>query len=1062
MTSNPTDPTESGPARELLEALTRGDAGAGGPLLARLGCGDPEAAWRRLSDLLRDVPGEAREQWLTRLTRELPASADPNASLVNLARYAEARFGKDQYAALTRLPAAEIALLVRLFGYSPFLGDLIVRFPEYLDWLIEDPEPRRPRTRRDYRAAYDSAMGAFRKADSRRPAAARAQRRELLRLGVRRMMDWSDETTMMHELSDLAGATLDTALDEVVPPLIERFGQALDETPEGQPDPLKPARFCVVGMGKLGARELNFSSDIDLLFVYSAEGVTTGRADGAGRIPNHQFYTRLGEALITWLTEQSVDGYFYRVDMRLRPDGETAALARSLAAYEIYYAAKARSWERMALIKARGVAGDPALGQAFEAISRPLVFDPLHSQDIVEHIHDMKQRIDHEVLKRDTADREVKRGTGGIREIEFLVQAMQMLHGADHPELWQPDTLGALRVLDATGRLPHEQVAALAEDYLFLRTLEHRLQVNQMRQTHTLPTDPRELDRLALRCDPRRYAVGESADAPGRRLLADWRAVSQRVHRQYRDFFLGDRGTEGDTAPARSPAEAAARLVLSSEPESHVRPALEPFGLDGAGSLKVLRRMAGLTPGMALNARGADLFEHLLPTLIEVAGVAPRPEPALVRLESLVQATGATASYYEIFLHNRRLLELLLFSFGFGETLPRTLIAHPEFIDYFLAPEAWTAGADRAQMKDALLEWTHGQGESMAFAAALVRFKRFHHLLAGIGELAGLLDYHAACARVSITAELIVEAVVQFHARRMGLGGEIEQFAVLAMGKLGAGELNQFSDLDLIFVWDEGFAAAFPSPSETAAELAEHTIAMLTMSSSEGIPFQVDMRLRPEGQNAPIAPPLSRYLDYYSGGRAQVWELQSALRMRPIAGDPVLGWRMIDELAPIVASRARAESLAPAVRHMRRRLQDSLKLPRWVTCDLKKSRGGTVDLEFAAQYMQLDALSEMPELMGLGPLDAFERLAEAGRLERALADELLEDYLWMRRFERRIRLLGDSERTLVPASGEKLEELTRACRGLIEPGEDLTEALSRRLVRNRRHFDRLVADDKGS
>ncbi len=1028
--------SDSGAAARAAAVLeSGGDATAA---LAELGFAEPAAAARMLTPL-----GGAEA--LARLIESVAVTPAPDLALVALARLAEARNGEDPAAALAALPSPMLNYLSMLAAHSQFLADLLVRHPATVEWLAGQ-NLARGRTAADFRAEYDAACAAA-PAEPRRLTAIKAQRRELLRLALRRLTGRSSELAMARELSELASATLDWAIEELTAPLVARHGHPRAEPENGHPSD-EPVSFAVIGMGKLGGGELNFSSDIDLMFVYSREGRTEGRSDGSLAISNHEFYVRLAESLIAWLSEPTEEGCFYRVDMRLRPEGASGPLARSFDAYEIYYVTQAHPWERLALLKGRAVAGDRELGHRFEVMTRPLVHDPLHKERLVQNMRDLKHGIDELVSRRAGGEREIKRGAGGIREIEFLVQTLQMLHGTSRGELDAPATLDAIAALSAAGLLEAARARRMSEDYIFLRTLEHRLQMMHLRQTHMLPAEPAELELLARRCGilpARGVSAGEVLEARRRR-------VAERVHRDFTDFFEPAR----EQAAPTDPAECAARSVMSGEPEATALAVLEPFGLAAPATLKMLRRLGGQGANIYLSAEGRRAWGELLPRLLRRAPSIPRPEAAVANLESFLLASGALATMFEMFARAPALFELLLTAMGSGNLLARTLIAHPEFVDTFLDPGELARGAEPDLLRARLERWTGGIMEDEAFCRALGRFKRFEHLAAGLGKLADLIDFKTFNARLCLTAELIVERVLARAAAELGIDPAGGGFAVLAMGKLGAREFNHFTDLDLIFVHDERLAAVRATPNETAAALAERMIALLTMTTSEGRAYAVDARLRPEGASAPLAPPLGRYLDYFSG-RAQSWEFQSVMKLRPIAGDAATAAALVEGLRGRIARRLVGLDLAAEIHAMRRRMEQASKPARWAWCDFKVGRGGIVDLEFLAQYLQLKRLGEDGAMMGLGPLAVFARAGAAGWIEPALAETLARDYCWLRRLEDRTRLLFESEHSWLPATGEKLVALERACAPLLEGRGGLLDATGAILLRNRRNFERVLA-----
>ncbi len=1047
----------------LVAALLAQDATAGYAWVGALGFSSPTDAWLRLARLTAEVPNEQLAPFLRELMPALALSSTPDMTLVNLVRYAESRFTEEHLAGLRTLAPPSLGLLVHIFGYSQFLADLLIRYPAYLEWLEEDEWLERGRAPEELKQLFLETVKPFKQAEARHDAGVRALRRELLRMGLRRMLDFSDEMELAREMSDLAAASLELALVEITPPLRARFGEPLAEAEEGDRRPLRRARFNVMAMGKLGGRELNFSSDIDLIFVYSDEGETSG-ADGSGlgRISNHYYFNELAEKLIAYIGAATDEGYFYRVDARLRPDGETGPLARSLAAYEIYYETQARPWERLALLKARAVAGDADLGRLFMQMSQPLVYNPLRTGDIVREMADLKQRIDQEIMRHEGADREIKRGAGGIREIEFLVQTMQMLHGANRLALCVSGTLAALAALALEGLMAEDEARQLAEDYVFLRTVEHRLQMMHLRQTHMLPDDAAGLDALAIRCG----MVARKETPPGEQLMQCWREVSARVHQLFASFFNPDKADpHGQLAgpPETASEEALTHLtgqLLWGAPEMTLLPMLDLYGLGSPSALKILRRLGGGSAASYLSSEARDLYATLLPFILRVSAGLPQPEAALANLESFLNASGAIGSFYAIFLSSPQSFELLMLAFGSGNAMAQTLIAHPEYFDYLADPQFMSMAPRPDQMAKRLERWTAGAKHDAQLGAGLARFKRFEFLMAALGELGGLLDYQQSCERITLTARMIIERVLRRGAEELGLGWPLPQFSVLAMGKLGTGELTYQSDLDLIFVWERGFGGEETRPGELAARLGERVTALLTQASPEGELFSVDLRLRPEGNNAPLAPPLERYVEYY-GDRAQVWEFQSAMKLRYVAGDAELGGQLIGEVAKVIARRCEGINLTKEIRMMRRRMEENLKLPRWVDADYKVGPGGAVDLEFAAQYLQLRHLRERPELIGKSPAEVFGEMSAAGVLDKAMGQALANDYAWLRRLERRARLLFESEKSYLPTGGEKLQSLERACRNLVaesEHNEGLLPTTAQVMARTRRHFEKLVTE----
>jgi glutamate-ammonia-ligase adenylyltransferase len=1054
-------------AAACLAALAAADEDAALAALAALGFADGPRTHRTLlalvESLVTALPDPAsREALLSTLLLAAAASPAPDAALVDLLRYAEARYGNAPGAATALAALAEptLRLLARLFGYSQFCADLLIRYPNYLEWLEEDDTLAQPRTTAEYAALFAQALAPLRTPPRRRAAAIRAQRRELLRLGVRRMLGFSDELTLMRELSLLADSSIALALDETLPPLLAQWGTPHEvEDEPASPASTPPARFCVLALGKLGGGELNFSSDVDLLFLYSAEGHVLSSNLGTHRpLGNHQFFVKLSEALIEWLAAPDAEGSFYRVDTRLRPDGAAGPLARSLGACEVYYATQARPWEHVALLKARCVAGDAALGAAFLAMVRPLIFDPLRGRELITQMFEQKQRIDAYARERTGArgapPQDLKRGPGGIREIEFLVQTRQVLTisaagtGAHLPrEIGSAATLPALQALCAAGQIAPTAARQLRAAYLLLRTLEHRLQMDQQLQTHLLPAADHENEWALL---ARRAGVaGATRAGAGARLRQRWQRNAHRVRQHFISFFYPTPRTE----LACDLAEAAARALLGAAPNAELLARVRPFGLTTPSAVKCLQRLAGSTgPWRGLHAQGS--FGRLLPGLLRLLPLNPQPELALARFESLLQAGGATGLYFELFLQAPALFELLLLLLGTSAAFSQTICAHPEFIDQLLdfaaefqplamadvAPETPAPAllfstaclARRQQFSQAFLQTPDDEHA----AARLAQYRHFEFLLTALGELGGLIDATQAAARLTAIADTALQlafqravpAVLQPH------------LAVLAFGKFATFELNYFSDLDLLFVVEDAFAATDESSAATS-DAAQRLIQLLSASTPAGRAFAVDTRLRPEGVSAPLVSTLGRFREYYRQ-RAQPWEFQAAMRLRPIAGALPLAHELCTQACLALHARAVEFDWPPLLREMRARIELGHKLPRWIAADLKTGPGGLVDLEFIAQFLQVRHVHSEPSLQGAAPSQVWHRAAQHAWLAPEQVTALSAHYHLLRQLERRLRLLTESEKSLLPGSGEKRVAFERLIASLFPPHTDSYHAIA--------------------
>lgn len=1039
---------------ELLDAILQDRPDEALDSLREWGVRDAQRAFDNLRRILARLTPPEFGHLFEFLEAEVPGSFDPDRTLNNLERYQHISAGGLQPTWLARERPFLFRVLLDLFGFSQFLSDVLIRYPHYTAWLGDAGVLDEAPSLEELEEGLERGMAPFLSAEKRQHAAVRWLRREFLRSGIRVMMERSDEPQFALELSRIAIAIIRRGVAESERPLRERFGRPLcEKTDAGMPD--IEAGFCVVAMGKLGGLELNFSSDVDLVFVYSAEGQTEGGGDdGRGaaraRISNHDYFRRLSERLIQFLTAATEEGYLYRVDTRLRPDGSEGPLARSISAYEVYYESTARPWERMALLKSRAVAGEPRLCDQFDALSQGLVYGMPMGPEIIDEVRDLKQQIDAGVDSGDEAGREIKRGRGGIREIEFYIQALQLLHGAKQKELRVRSTLELIPRLADHGHLSSEEASQMAEDYIFLRRMEHRLQMINLRQTHTLPEEPEEIELLARRCG---LEASENA-SPGERLMQRWESIAERVHARFMRFF-GAPGEGAEAAGEEEPLAQLATLLVNGAPDRELIPLLAPYGLDSGGPIASLKRMAGRGRSVYLSSRAVELFPRLLPQVIESAAASPRPVNAILHLEGLLSAFGSFGSLYEIFISQPKLLKILMRAFGAAGAWAQMLVAHPEFVDFLLDVEFLASTPTEASLLRRVEQWAQSKkaADAEGFAAVLSKFRRFESMVTGVAETAGWIEFEEVTQRLSLVADTVLEAALN----RAADTTDHEGFAVLAMGKHGSRELNYFSDLDIIFAWDDREGADL---QQRAHELAVAVSSTLTRSTPEGTPYNIDTRLRPEGAGAPLAPPLSRFEEYYAS-RAQLWEFQSFMKIRPVAGDRDFGAAMIERVAETVARRLREEfdgdALAGGVRSMRERLQASVKVPSWVLCDFKKGPGGVMDLDFIAQYLQLSALKDGHSLLGLAPSEVFAWAKNEGRLEPEAAEGMIRHYGLLRRLESRTRLLFETESSRAPAGGEKAESLGRAIRDLLPRGESDWQAWLLRIQReNRAWFEQLL------
>jgi len=580
---------------------------------------DVASAERRLARMVGpDLPGLAGG-----LARALALSADPDAALLGLGRFLDASPARDEELGRMAAEPRYAELACTIFDQSHFLTDIVCRRPEHMAWLWEEAPLDRARSRDDMAAAMQAAA---RDADSTAAcglALRRVRQREILRIAVRDIHVRAPLPSVAEDLSNLADAALEAALERIRPELEERFGRPVCTDSAGE---ARAIDFAVIALGKLGGRELNFSSDIDLLFIYTEEGATTGGRSPA--LDTAEFFQKLGEQVIRLVSEQTAEGLLFRVDMRLRPYGRMSPLALSLDAALDYYSRYAQPWERQALIKARPAAGGLDLGSRFVEETRPLVFPRYFDDATLEAIRDIKQQTEAQTADRGETDHEVKLGRGGIRDIEFTVQTLQMLNGGRMPELQTPSTLPAIDALGRRGHLTAFEATTLASNYVFLRQVEHRLQIEGSVQRHVLPSVPDKLEGFARRLG---YASGTSFMADFQDRTEATRAILER--------FLASEGS----------GQLWTYDLLSAHSEGHVGTArLADYGFRDPE--KARRELLALSAGTEAQPHPLHVrqqFAAIVIHLLEALAASPDPDGSLVRLGRILANLRAPGAVYE-------------------------------------------------------------------------------------------------------------------------------------------------------------------------------------------------------------------------------------------------------------------------------------------------------------------------------------------------------------------------------------------------------------------------------
>jgi glutamate-ammonia-ligase adenylyltransferase len=858
---------------------------------------------------------------------------------------------------------------------------------------------------------------------------------------------WSLDS-VVEALTALAETTLARAVDYLL-------RAAHDAGELRLPDPDHPSQACgftALGMGKLGARELNYSSDVDLVLLYDpAAPIYTERTAGDAL---GQFTSRLARGLVALMEARDADGYVFRTDLRLRPDPAATPPAVALPAAITYYESMGQNWERAAMIKARPVAGDVALGQEFLEAIRPFVWRRGLDFAAVADIHAMKRRIDQhkggalasapDPVAR-IAGHNVKLGEGGIREIEFLAQTLQLVWGGRDPGLRVPTTLGALRQLVRAGHMPRHAADELADSYRFLRRVEHRLQMVADRQTHSVPDKPAELARIATflgYADARGFAI-DLLDHLAR-VRAQYAEVFEQVPEPLSGSPAGDEldfsGTEAE------PADTVAVLRgLGFQEPARIVAAVRGWL---AGHVRALR-----------SERSRELMGQMLPSLLAALGRQPQPDATFARFDAFIARQPAGVQILSLFQRYPGLVERIAAVLGAAPSLSDHLARTPGALEGLLSPEDDPDPGRllRARLQDArLLE------DVIEIIRRTVKEEDFS---ISVATMEGRLDADQSGERRSelaaaTLAALLPPVLADFAARfgRVRGGG----MAVVAMGKAGGREMMAGSDLDLMLVYDhppdvaESRGARGLPVSQWFVRAVHAYIAALTAPGVDGPLYAVDMRLRPSGNKGPVAVSLTGFQRYHAES-AWTWERMALTRARVVAGPPKLQARVEAAIAEAIAgadpARVRADAAAMRTRMAR-------ELPPEGPWDVKLRPGGMVDVEFVAQALQLLHARTHPEVCRPGTRFALHALAEAGLLPAEDAALLLHaDRVW-RTVQGMLRIaVGRHAKEELPEA--TLRPLLRATAAAgVEAGDAtaLRAALDALAVAVRRRFVRYVGE----
>jgi glutamate-ammonia-ligase adenylyltransferase len=1019
-----------------------------------------------------------------------PGLADPDMALNNLERVIAASRNPMSTAALFERDHTALPNLLQIFSTSQYLSDLLVSDKEAYDLLrMTEGQPVARDALVDELVNEVQALGTVNEVLA---SLRRFKRRETLRIAYGDIVRNQPVGTVARQISYLADAVVEAALDTARRHLDEQYGRPLRSDGER-------SRFVVLGLGKLGGVELNYSSDIDLIFMYEQDGQTDARRT----VSNQEYFERLAKDLIRMLTEATDLGAAYRVDLRLRPEGSIGPLCLSFDSTLSYYDVKGRTWERQAFVKARPIAGDRDLGQELLTRLEPWIYRKYLSLADITGIKALKRRIEQGVEREgshpEVTRRNVKTGHGGIRDIEFVIQFLQLLNGGSLPEVRTGNTLEAIARLEQVGSLTPDERAKLEDNYSMLRKLEHRLQIMFDLKTHLLPHTREELAKLAVRmgygsqvADVRcQVSDKDRHPTPDTRHLSSLEAFQEdyaRRTRQNREMldhllhnaFPGDSATEPEVDLVNDPAPPTERVqeVLGRYPFEDVEAAYHNLMALATEKIRYLS-----------TRRCRHFLAAIAPRLLASIAATPEPDTTLVNLSQVSDSLGGKAALWELFSSNPPSLNLYVRLCAACPYLSGILTSNPGMIDELMDSLLVGHLPTLDMLTGMLAELCKGAED---IDPILHSFKNAQHLRVGVRDVLGKDDVRSTHAALADVAEACLKQIGQreydklvakfgvptigrpsdqelsndisrsYWDRVAAREGDVCQPVVLALGKLGGREPNYHSDLDLIFLYEAGGSTTGPGqPSWRASdssrvtvnshffsEFGQRLIRVASHLGPHGRLYEVDARLRPTGRSGALAVSFDALARYFAEGLAQLWERQALCKARPVLGTADASRHAMEIVAQAAYGTAWRPDFAAEIRQMRARLEETAS-----PLNLKRGTGGTVDTEFIVQMLQLKHGGEDPTVRVPGTLDALTALEHGGYLSSDDAEYFRRSYRFQRSIEARVRLMASTGRHELPDNDRELAKLAYLL-GYDRP-QDLVAEANNTFTENRARFNRI-------
>lgn len=984
------------------------------------------------------------------LKRHLPSLSDPDMALNSLERLVASPVSARILTAAISTDPSIVGKLLVLFSASQYVSDVLVRDADSLEAMIHQQG-----------RLFSSGLLRSSLARQMEQAGDRARAMEILRQFKHQQflrIIWADLIDgcriqrLTQQISWVAIAICEAACQWARAELETRFG--VPRNRDGQ-----RCGYCILAMGKLGGSELNYSSDIDLMMIYEQDGQTDSRSPKS----NRQFFTQLTRDIVRLIHDPTNSGSAWRVDLRLRPHGSRGAICNSVAATLHYYDFQGRTWERLALIKAHPIAGDLELGHDLLHRIKTWIYRVSVSRHDIRGIQLLKRRIENRTVDEGEQNTNVKTGRGGIRDIEFVIQFMQLLNGHAIPKLRTGNTLVAIGRLERAGCLTMSESSRLRTNYVWLRKLEHRLQILSDQQTHTLPEHDDELTRTAVRMG---YSPQDRKTALShfRRDLASVTEINRKIldHLLHGAFgphhFIGQEDQQPDVD---LPIEV--ELILEPEPSQEmIEAALTPYGFQNLDAAwRILNELSIEKTRFLSPRRCKHFFASIAQSLLVEVSQTPDPDATLVGLSSISDSLGARGVLWELFRLNPPTLALYVRMCAVGEYLASIFRSNPGMIDELMDALQRQGLPNRQRLGDEIHELTRAAEDVHLI---VLSFKNAYHLRVGIRDILDrdeIRQRHRALSDIAdCCLEQIAESEYRCLAQRWLNEGVVAPplseipFAIVALGKLGGREPNYHSDLDVIFLYEreETFEAQIREGRGSQfffSELAGNITRAVSRSTPAGRLYEIDSRLRPTGKSGSLATSTEEFLRYFREGKGQLWERQSLCKARVIVGGRELRDRVDTLIREAIVCQPWDSSMGGEIHQMRLTLQRDAS-----DRNIKRGIGGAMDIEFIVQALQLQHLHGDDGVRVPGTLEAIDALVEGGYLDSERGDQLGDAYQTIRRVESGLRLMNATARHDLPDDQRQLTKLAFLLR--YDDASHLERTLSDCRSEVRRWFEEMV------